>query len=111
MGRDHYCRDIPFLLWSTGPGAHARDLRLEVGFEFPEEWETVHGWTPQGEGEIVGETEWKKGPHVVEVGYQCLITRSKTFFASRDRASLDAWKRDHGIKGSIREGEHLVLEG
>jgi hypothetical protein len=114
MGRDYMPHDIPFLLWSTGSGGQAKDLRLEANWWEPEEneyWGPVNEWEPQGEGEILGETEWKKGEHVVEVCYGCLVTRSETFFAAKDLASLEAWKRDHAIEGAILENEQVVLKG
>lgn len=114
MGRSHHCYEIPFMLWSTGRDAQAKDPRLEASWEEPEENEhegPVNGWEPGGEGDIVGETGWTKGEHYVEVCYACLVTRSRTYYAAKDRASLEAWKRDHKIEGPILEDEHVVHDG
>ena len=98
------------MLWSTGHG-NAKDHRLEANWEEPEEWDPVNGWDPIGEGDIIGETQWTKGEHTVEVCYACLITRSRTYYAAKDRPSLEAWKRDHKIKGNILVDEHVVHDG
>jgi len=111
MGRSYRNYEIPFLLWSTAHHGGAQDERLEANWEEPEEWEPVNGWEPIGEGDIVGETLWKKGEHAVEVCYADLIMRSHTYYAAKDRASLEAWKKDHQIKGNILVDENVTHVG
>jgi hypothetical protein len=110
MGRDHYVYNIPFLLWDR-EGKPA-DERLDANWEDdPEEWEEAEGWTVVGEGDIAGDTQWRKGKHAVEVVHACLWSRGRTYYAARDLASLEAWKRDHGLRGKIMKDEQVVHEG
>lgn len=89
-----------------------KDERLEANWEdHPDEWEPVSGWEVVGEGDITGETQWRKGSFSVEVVYACLVSRSDVYFAARDRASLEEWKRDHGIKGQISADHEVVHRG
>lgn len=108
MGRSQYVLTMPFYL--ACQRNNAEDERLEVSWEEPEEWEPVNGWEPAGVGELTDETEWVKGDLVVEVGFADLQARALTYFAAKDRVSLETWKKDHKLKGQIRV-DHQVIHG
>ena len=115
MGTDYFEIELPFMFWHREGRENPSDWRLFAPAEEWEDWAEefdghLNGWSIRGLGEIGG-ARWEKGDHEVEVLNACLVTASKTYFASKSRKALEEWRKDQGLEGEILEDQSVTHRG